>query len=282
MPRPLPSDHSAFGPCLTVRRRGLGDWGLMLILFALLGVFGVFLLFAGVAEVRRGDYFGLFLIAISLVFFSLIIPCVLYLLTRFEFYSGGAVIRKPTKSREFSYSNATFLEYSLTRQFVNGVYAGTAQRLVYKTADGRKFRFGGTHKERPKTFTFFKREFKGEDELDAIRFIISAEVAKGYFEAIHAGQPVDWCKQVQLTAAGVVPLRGKRKGQLVPWSDIAGISADKGAYHIFANGDKRSFAGFAMNAPNFYPGLDVFSALFAPYLPEESATDDPESASIPG
>lgn len=258
----------------------------MLFLMALLGFFGSLAFYLGVADLRRGTItFGIISIATALAVFSLIVPCVFHLLTRFEFYGSGAVVRKPMKIREFPYANATFLEYALTRQYYNGVYVGTAMKLVFKTADARKFNYSGTHRERPKLralVLWFKGEFKNEDELDTIRLMISSEVAKSYFEAIHAGQPVDWCKQVQLTAAGVVPLRGKRKGQLVAWSDIAGIAADKGAYHIFAHGDKRSFAAFAMNAPNFYPGLDVFSALFAPYLPEESAPDASESALIPG
>lgn len=179
-----------------------------------------------------------------------------------DFHERGLLERTWSKRRVFRYEDLVGLTYSLTRQYINGIYAGTALVLHVAASDGRKLKYTGRHKEKPKglAMTVFGRKFEGEDELDVVKDVISAYVARRLAADI-AQKPIVWGGAVAISGEGVTPRGGKHKGQLVAWSRIVDVGAQAGAFHLFAQGDKRSFATMMMAAPNFYPGLNVFLSL---------------------
>lgn len=269
MPRPLPPDHPQFGPCITVRggnpttQIGFG--------IAAVGAFfvGAWLLIAGLSKpnLQFPDDFGRPALGLALVIGSGFL--VYGLLRVVEFYREGLVARRLSQVREYPYAGAKELTYSLTRQYVNGAYAGTVQELRLLCGDDRKFRYTGQHKERLKQRFFSRKpgEFKGEDELDQVRDLISFRVAETLAERIALDGSVEWCDRTRLSSEGVTPGSGKRKGTLILWGDLYGISLDAGYMHFFLPGEKKSFHAISTNGKNFYPGLVLMRA-FVPRIEE--------------
>ena len=268
MPRTLPPDHPIFGPCIAVRRKGVADWGLYLILIFLVTLLAIGLLLGGIIVLLfDGNLGGLIAAPIGLGLLVLDWLCVLHLLRVAEFYHEGAVLRILRRRREFPYPSVTSLTYSLTRQYAHGIYAGTALKLYFTTADGRRFRFTGVHKERPvgaSIVGLFGKTFRGEDELDVVRDIIASHVAETLLARLSADGSILWCGRALITTNGLTPVSGPREGTLVPWSAIGAAITKGGNYALFEHGQNEPFLTLQCKAKNFYPCLELFKSLVPP------------------
>lgn len=288
MTKPLPPDHPTFGPCITVRRKGIPDFLIYGLLILLLTLMSLPLVIGGIAAVIGAIVTGHsrdIPIALAMLGFGILMLGGLYLAVRTllrvaEFYHEGAVIRVPPFSksrREFPYAGCTDLTYALVRQYVNGIYSGTSLALSFKTADGRKMSYSGNHKEKPKGLAIFVlgREFTGEDELDIVREIIATHAAETLAARLASEGTVPWTKAARLSAQGVTPTSGRGKNVLVPFSDITSANMDKGAFALFARDERKAFVVLAVNTQGFFPGFMLFQSLQEPNATPAAAPPPP-------
>ncbi|MBS0189705.1 MAG: hypothetical protein U0573_08350 [Phycisphaerales bacterium] len=183
----------------------------------------------------------------------------LKLLYSYDFYEQGLIRKGPRRTDEFAYDKVERVSYNLVRQYHNGVYTGTQLNLKLWMEDGRKFSFGGRHKERRKGF--IKRHFEGEDEMDIVREAIEIHVAERIETQLQNSGEFDWCNAASVSRAGVTARTGKRKASLVPWPDLTEVLMKNGHLHLFARGDKKSFLSIPSAGVNFFPCLRVFCRL---------------------
>lgn len=221
--------------------------GVVALLMAAMQGTGVALVFAAVL----GFFFFLCIVGLRGVFRVV------------DFHEGGAVERVLGSRREVLYADVTRMSYAIARQYVNGVYAGTTLTMAMRTFDGRKLRYGGRYKEKPKGWavTVFGKKFEANDEMDVVRDVVAAHVADRMMDQIARGEAVEWPGCGLVSADGIVPRRGPRKGRLLAWERYVGMSMDKGVLHLFAEGDKKSFLDVVVGAWNVFPVIDLIGTL---------------------
>lgn len=181
------------------------------------------------------------------------------ILYSYDFYEQGLIRKGPRRTDEFAYEQVERFMYNLVRHYHNGVYTGTLMTLKLWMEDGRKFSYGGKHKERRKGF--LKRHFEGEDEMDIVREAIEIHVAERIEKALEATGEFEWCKVAGVSRSGVTPRSGKRKGTLVPWGELKEVWMKNGHLHLAAIGDKKSFVSIPSAGVNFFPCMRVFGRL---------------------
>lgn len=181
------------------------------------------------------------------------------ILYSYDFYEQGLIRKGPRGTDEFAYDAVERFSYNLVRHYHNGVYTGTLMNLKLWMDDGRKFSYGGKHKERRRGF--FKRRFEGEDEMDIVREAIEIHVAERVEKALQQTGEFEWCNAASVSRAGVTPRVGKRKGTLVAWNELNEVWTKNGHLHLAAVGDKKSFVSIPSAGLNFFPCMRVFSRL---------------------
>lgn len=181
------------------------------------------------------------------------------ILYAYDFYEQGLIRKGPRRTDEFAYEEVERFTYNLVRHYHNGVYTGTLMTLKLWMEDGRKFSYGGKHKERRKGF--LKRRFEGEDEMDIVREAIEIHVAERIEKTLEETGEFDWCKGASISRAGVTPRVGKRKGTLVPWGELKEVWMKSGHLHLAALGDEKSFVAIPSAGINFFPCTRVFGRL---------------------
>lgn len=259
MPRPLPSDHPAFGPCITVRRKGVADriiWGILIVLLVLTGIM---LLVAGVFSLAKDKSVGAFVLLMAI---GMLVGCwfgIRALARRVEFYHHGIVDRVFSRASEYPFEGAVEFSYNLVRRYYHGIYAGTLVQFRLKVADGRVFRLNTVHKERPVglSVTIFKKKFKGDDELDVVRDIVSGHVVQTLLQRLRSEVFVPWGKSVGISPDGLTRLRD-RPPVLVPWTDVAGLHFVKGGVAIDLIEQDKPLAQVDPTCTNFFPCLELF------------------------
>jgi hypothetical protein len=264
-----PESHPEFGRLICSRGYGILYWGvgpalvLLGLPFLVFGLLGPFSLYHGRQKsVGMDIIFPLVFAALGGVVACAGIGCLRSALTRLHFFEHGVVRRRPGRRLSVPYQDATSLTYQLTRQFINGVYAGTSLKLGLRATDGRKISYSGSHKERAAgLFTIVTKQFKGTDEMDAVRSVIAGFVADRMQERLLDGATFDWCGGGSISPDGITPRRGKFKNQLVPWTEIDRQSAQKGFFYLFRRGEDKSFAGAAVNAKDFWPYLELIARM---------------------
>jgi hypothetical protein len=182
----------------------------------------------------------------------------------FEFRTNGArMLQRGKLRRELAYADVIRMQFAVTRTYVNGVYAGT-QLSVNLIGAKTAIRYSGRYKESA-TFagsTIFHKKFKSADnEAELLRMVIANSVADAYAARMETQGSVNWSKVATLSPAGLTPRSGKRKGVCVSFDQIVGSSMQHGFFHLFASGDKRSFADFSVNEADFWPCLALFERL---------------------
>lgn len=259
----VPQGSSALGTLITSRGQGAASRVVTVVVLSVL-ILGcaVGAVFAAVA-VLAGKWVALVGLVLAAGFGFLCLAGLKSAFRTVEFYEGGAVEILLGRRREVLYQNVTQMSYGIVRQYVNGVYAGTTVNMQLRQAQGPKLGYGGRYKEKPKgwAMTVFGRKFEGADELDVIRDVVAAHVANRLMDQIARGEPVVWAGCATITADGITPTRGRRKGQLVPWSQFAGLSMDKGTLHLFATGDKKSFLDVVVGAGNVFPVIELIGTM---------------------
>lgn len=196
--------------------------------------------------------------------------------TKFEFREFGAIARRyGAIVRSIAYAECERLLYSVTRQYVNGIYAGTTVTLGLKAQGRPTVSWSGAHKQKPVGLSYTilgKGEFKGEDELDVVKLVIADAMADKWIDRLAAGEKINWLGQLELAADTVTILRGKRKKQTVAYADLDRFSLKDGWMHLFHQGDERSCVTLSMNGENFWPGMRVMERMWEVTL-EETASD---------
>lgn len=258
-----PSISAALGA--PIATRGMGAAGrvfvLLLLLMVMLGCVGAAI--ASAVAAVQGRHSALIIGAIAAGFFFLCVLGVRGVFRTVTFHEGGVVETVLGRRREVLYQDITRMSYAITRQYVNGVYAGTTLSMGLRTADGGKMNYSGRYKEKPKgwAMTVFGRTFEGSDELDVVRDVVAAYIAARMTDAIARREAVEWPGCAVITADALTPLRGRRKGQPLAWNQFAGMSIEKGVLHLFAHGDTKSFLDVVVGAWNVFPCMELIGSL---------------------
>ncbi|MBS0189432.1 MAG: hypothetical protein JSS51_15320 [Planctomycetes bacterium] len=252
-----------YGEFLTSRGRSGAGFYLRAIFMLVVGLFGaallVFAFFAPPPRNATGTSSGVPMFIVGSIMLAAAAHECFKLLYSYDFYEQGLIRAGPRRTEEFAYEEIERFKYSLVRHYHNGVYTGTLMTLKLWMEDGRKFSYGGKHKERRKGF--IKRHFEGEDEMDIVREAIEIHVAERIEEELDQTGAFDWCKAATVSRAGVTPAGGKRKGTLVAWAELREIWMNNGHLHLAARGDKKSFVAIPSAGVNFFPCMRVFGRL---------------------
>ncbi len=154
-------------------------------------------------------------------------------LSRYHFYERGvtrSILGRVVLAVE--YERVAGLWYTVTRRYTNGIYVGTDVELVVEpiTVGGKKAKklsYRGQHKEKPDGLlsrTFLAKNFRGEDELDAIKNVIAGAMVERWLRSGEFRE--DWTGAAVLTPRGVEIVSGQRKGIVVPYSGVEGMTDD--------------------------------------------------------
>lgn len=220
--------------------------------------------------------FGLFVAFGSLTFFA-----AREALTKTRFHEMGVRnVRLGKAVRSMAYADCERFWYTIVRQYVNGLYVGTALTITMKAKGKPTIKWSGNHKEKPKGFSitvFGKGEFKGEDELDVVKLVIADAMADRWIQEMSDGMSKNWCKQLALGIESANILSGKRKGQQVTYDQLDRLSFDKGTFHLFHKDDKKSSVNVAMGAENFWPGFRVLQRMWMIAAPDREMGTEEET-----
>lgn len=273
-----PSD---FGHHVTTRKPTWLNWT-ALILPLILASFGSGIIEQGVNDPRKGISSILIGVLMAVAAVAAVWYIIRHMRTRHEFYERGVQVhRGKAFVREMAYADVRKFELATVRQYVNGIYAGTSLRMRIEDANRCVIRFSGSHKEKA-TFlggTLLNQRFKGEDELDVVRMMIAEQMLPALSQQLASNGSVVWCNRHVLSATGITPSNGTRKRTLVPYQSIFGFAVQAGLYHVFVEGDKKSFISIPINSENFWPGLMLFEQLMAQYhQPAPHAEEAPTEA----
>lgn len=272
-----PAADPALGAFITTRKKGLIDKIVYLTLIAIATLGALLALVAAVGQVTEGNVLNALIVAA--VAAGVLALCFLGFRALFRtvsFHEYGALEQRFSRRRTFMYADAEGMRFGVTRQYVNGIYAGTSLSLKIVMTDGRKLTFGGRYKEKPKGFSWsiFGRTFEGQDEIDVVRDVIAANIAKRMMSRVQSEGSVAWMSGVQISLEGLTSRGGRRKNQLVSWREIAGFRIESGFAHIFAAGDTKSFITLHCGGHNFFPGWQLVASFM-----EAHAAPEPAAAS---
>lgn len=290
-----PDSHPEFGRLITERKASFGHWVFLLFFVALtigsllmlvLGIQKRFFPAASGVPTKPGvahipsppsdDWVPLVIFGsiMSFVFGLIVITLIGSVRTRTRFHEHGVqIVRFGKHVRAMAYADCERLLYSITRQYLNGIYVGTALRIRFKAKGKPTIRWDGAHKEKPKglSFTVFgKGEFKGEDELDIVKLVAADAMADRWIDRLSAGEKIDWLGQLELAADSLTILRGKRKKQTIPYSDLDRFAVEAGWMKLFHRGDERSCVSLPISAENFWPGMRVMERMWEAAMPADS------------
>lgn len=279
---PPPDIHPRFGNLICRRRGAFVAWILVILLLPL-GLISLVLAVVGLlGGLIGGPGTSLAGTLVWVLVFGVLggtiggagLWCLQTAAARIWFYEHGALRRRWGRETAIPYDRAVPLEYEELRRVTHGMYAGTSVELVIRGEDGRSIRFAGMHKERCTSgIIVLNRTFEGTDEIESVRNAIAAFIADRMQRQVLDGHQVDWCGRASLGTAGITPLRGRLKRQILPWSEIQ-MRADDGDFGLYLRGEKKSFLVVPPTKVNFWPGPELalrFMHAAAPPAPEQPA-----------
>ncbi len=259
------SEHDDFGEIIAERRRGFGELGAIgLVCSGAIAslYFGVAMLNSRLPHQRDLAIVLLFVGALCVVLAAFGVRS--YRTTTEFRVLGVCACRGGKRLRSMAYADCERFTYSITRQYVNGIYTGTSLVVKLQARGKKTIKWTGSHKQKPVGLSYTilgKGEFKGEDELDVVKLIIADAMADRWIDRLLGGESIAWGK-LTLDATTATPKRGKRKGQLIPFADIDRLSFNEGWLHLFHKGEDRSFFSMQMNDENFWPGMRVIERMW--------------------
>lgn len=278
VPRAAVSPHG-HGELVSTLKYPRLDRAIYTILVGLFVLIFLGMVVGGVAACVNGEYgLGLALITIGLAGAA---ACVLGLaqLTRVIHFYEFAVESRTVgqKPRIIEYADLTEMTYNLTRQFVNGIYAGTAVRLVLRTRDKRSLRYSGSYKEKRRWWQFTMLssggDFAGDARFDSIRVLLASHLSASLLDAIAAGNSLPLGKALTVSVDGITPHRGKYKNKLVGFGEIPSVFFKEGALHFARQGDKKSFVAVPTGERNFWPMMIVLQTLHQVQIEQQQEGD---------
>jgi hypothetical protein len=199
-------------------------------------------------------------------------------LSVFHFHEFGAtrhVLGIPF--RTVRYDQAETLEYQVTRNYLNGIYTGTnvdicITPLPIAGKRGKRIACNLKHREKPDgvlSRTFLSKNFKGEDELDAIKNIIALAIAQRWLARGEFREA--WCNHLLLTPRGLEFGAGPKKGTVIPFAKIKGLGG-RGAgsvgpqskydyRELYVEGSERGHILIQTYGRNFWPGMMLIEVM---------------------
>lgn len=284
MHSPTTQTHHELGDLLTTRGPSAIRRVLSVLFGAFLGFMGGGICIAGLNLFRMlGTPQG----SVSGAVLALIVGSLLLLgawalvrggLSTYHFHEFGAtrtILGRVTRS--IRYEQTAAMSYEVTRTYLNGIYTGTDVELTLEPlpvngTKGKRLVFHGTHREKPDgvlSRTFIQKNFKGEDELDAIKNIIALAIvhrwlAQGDFRE-------QWCNGFVLTPRGLEYGTGPKKGTVIPYANIKGLGGrgpgatgpqSKYDYHqLFVDGAENGYVLIQRIGRNFWAGMVLMEVM---------------------
>jgi hypothetical protein len=154
-------------------------------------------------------------------------------------------------TQRLRYEDVGSFTYAAVREYVNGFYTGTTVGLMFVPRNGVR---GGQIK-------FQLSAQKVDQALDGLRDGVAVVMAHHLFARLAAGENVPWTDGFVLTPRGLgCPGRGLFvRPRLVPYCDLQPPAIEEGVLHLFALGDRKSFASISTQSENFFPGFVVLT-----------------------
>lgn len=256
----LAAPSEDFGEYLVSCRRG---WAvrivqsLLVLMFAALGGWMIYLCIAGL--VRGGWGNAVFPLAIAVVCGMIAWFFTLHIYVTMDFYENGMVWRSLLRRGAIRFEGATRLDYNVIRSYSHGVYTGSVVTFAIYAADGRKFRWLGGYKEKPRglAFTIFGSTFESDDPMDIAREAMSIHVADVLTRLIEEGSEVEWSKEAVIDAGGIVPRGLLGRQDRIAWSEIAGMSFRGNTCLVETMLSEKAALTVQCKGRNFWPGMKV-------------------------
>lgn len=230
---------------------------LLVLMFASLGGLMVYL---SIAALPRGGWQNVsFLLVIAAVCGLIAWFFTLHIYVTMDFYENGMVWRSLLRRGVVRFQAATRLDYNVIRSYSHGIYTGSVVTFAVYPAEGRRFRWTGGYKEKPRgtAFTIFGSTFESDDPMDIAREAMSIHVADTLTRLIDEGKEVEWSKEAVIDAAGVVPRGMLGRQERIPWSDIRGMGFDRNTCLVETSWSKKAAVTVQCNGRNFWPGMRV-------------------------
>jgi hypothetical protein len=285
---PVPA---GFGASLALRKRSMlwGFFGWLIVLSSLLGILGILsTLFINSPGQSSRSALGLAqAIAVTSGFLALGWLLIDWGRKSFEYFEKGAVLRRGKRVvLTLRYADVERMTYKTTRQYHNGIYAGTTLSFDLRPAKGKGITYTGRYKEKAKGLGFlgFSKKFEANDELDAVKLIVAQAIANKWALALGSGMPLTWCAGISLSPEGLLCKYGRRKHETIAFSMIDRFAVINGNLRLFHEGDAKHFATVPVNQRNFWPGFVLLSKIWSAKddSPADANTDNaPENQDEP-
>lgn len=272
-PAPAVTSPQGLGELLTRRSKGPGQRLVLSLVMLATGFAGCMFLFTAARTLlapdepdgTAGAVVGLVLGAVLLWFAWLALRGVFSV---YRFHERGAtrsLLGRIVQAVE--YERLAAMSYSATRRYVNGVYAGTDVVLELEPLSVTGLRekplvFRGPHREKPDgvlSRTFLAKNFKGEDELDAIKNHIAQVIARRWRGSGQFAEP--WGGGAVLGADRITLQFRSRPELSLAYADIEGMDDDGEHLRVRAPVGEPPFFLVPRGGRNFWPGLALVEQL---------------------
>lgn len=188
--------------------------------------------------------------------------------TEHRFFEEGATHASRSRGdlQRLAYLDASALTYTLTRQYVNGAYVGTAGKLQLETPKGSGIKglsVSFTHRERRKG-GLFNRTFVGQDPMDIVRDTVADAVAERLALEIAEKGEAPWTGPTTFTKDGLRIKKLLGAPILTEYAKIGRLGFGDSSLTLFEEGSQRGFVSMPVNGKNFWPGFVLFQRLMTP------------------
>jgi hypothetical protein len=171
----------------------------------------------------------------------------------YDFYEKG-IIQRPG-NHVFFFKNCESLQYQVTLQFVNGIYAFTRTVLTLKSLPDQK------------SMQIRTQRFGNDKELEQAKLNISKTIADRLYLKVATGQAVAWGKVARISKDEIRYLSTRLLAETVnlsfPFSQPLSYSMDAGKFYLFSAGEQQPLFTMDCDEENFYPGFFLMLRLAA-------------------
>lgn len=193
-------------------------------------------------------------------------------------HEHGLRERRAGRESVLRFADAEEMTFQSTRVFVNGSYAGTAERLAVRP--GRPGAKGLFFQHSRRETSGMATGFAEMGEVERVANRVASGMARRLAERIQRGDTVAWTPRLRLSAEGVAvsrkpdPFRGdlaqtlkaltsprKDEWEVIPWDRVARIDTDQGIFRLWVEGQSRPLVQVPTGLPNFHPGFLVASEI---------------------
>jgi hypothetical protein len=169
-------------------------------------------------------------------------------LADFSCHDWGVRQRNLLGRRQLLYRDIESFTYRATRNFVNGVYSGTALFLQFtpRAGAGRGISHNCT--------------VQGNDyDLDLLRDGVSQIIAGQMHVRLANGEAVEWTSNLGFSPQGFLyrpsGFIGRGKETLLPWENYHGYTLQEGFFYLFEKGKNNAVIAENVGEANFFPGF---------------------------